>query len=245
MADPVGAATLAQMFSPTKSPFHALNLISITCLYLTLREPLADYGAGFAMSVLIGATILAPFFRPNYDDKVYGLSVMFGRSAGLIGSLIAMVLLIKGSAYLTDTSMQKLNVKSDLFKILWFCIMLHAAYMALLFLTKARLREDTVPRFNVIQFCLMESTLLIFIVLIATGDQAIQHIDLRQAFIMGCNTILKAPQQIFFGAHHIEPLGATFGLLIVWCLSGLVNIFLACWELVPGWITDHGAGEHN
>jgi len=244
MADPVGAPTFAQMFSPTKSPFHALGLAALVCLTVVVRAPLSDFATGFAVSVLMGAYFLAPFYQPSYTDRVYGLSLMYGRAAGLIGSLIAIAVLVTNSTVPGSAETQKLASDSPMFQLLRMGILVQAAGMALLFFMKTIDLHNQERRYNIIQFCLMQATLLVFIVLIAVGQNDFGRFGIGEVLRRGGSALTNSVAQIFHPV-HISPASIVFGLILIWCVNGAVNTLLLIGSVEEGWVEDHGEGESN
>lgn len=243
MADPIGAPTLAQMFSPMKSPFHALSLVSLICITAIFKEPLANFGIGLMLTVVVGSFFLALFFRPSYSDRVHGLSLMFARSAGLIGAMIALSILIAKSRPAGD-GVTGLTPNTEIFRLLWLGIVLQSLYMGALFLHKTVERRTDCKRFNIIQFSLMQSTLLIFIVILAASSPEFSWHVSRDMVIEGGGTLIRAPFQIF--SHEpVPPPSVTLALMLVWCLSAIANALCMMPCVVLGWIGDHGVGEHS
>ena len=67
VADPVSAPTFAQMFSPTKSPFHGAEPgRARSVIAATFTRPLADYGSGLIADRAGRVTFASPLsFRPK------------------------------------------------------------------------------------------------------------------------------------------------------------------------------------
>jgi hypothetical protein len=244
MTDPVGAPTLAQMFSPTKSPFYAVSLIALSCLAWIFKSPLANYGLGLMLTIIAGSFCLAPFYKPRYSDQTYGLSLIFGRSVGLIGAMIAMAILISKSALTPDESSPRITPATSIFLLLWALIIIQFIYCAILFCFKTIEQKKDASRFNIIQFSLMHSVLLVFIVVLAEEVPIFSYYTFYDMIHDGGLTLAGAPAQVFV-ASPVHPESATLSLMLIWCLSGLVNAVITLTCIQPGWVSDHGEGSYN
>ncbi|RYD59920.1 MAG: hypothetical protein EOP60_00890, partial [Sphingomonadales bacterium] len=168
------------------------------------------------------------------------MSLMFGRSAGLIGAMIAMGILITSSVTHYDAS-GKLSADSHMFLLIRTLILIQAGYMGALFFYKTRNITTPEKRFNLIQYALMQSTLLIFIVLMAVGQDGFYDFPQYDLIPAGGVTLLTAPAQIFVPV-DLYPADVTFAVILIWCVSGAINAYLIGKQIKFGWIGDHGEG---
>jgi hypothetical protein len=240
MADPFGAP-LAQMFSPLKSPFHALALAGLIGLAATFKQPLSDYGSGFMLLIVLFAFCLAPWFQPTYTQRVYGLSLIFGRSVGVIGGILALAILVTGSVAATGSPTASLSTDSPMFPFLWWVIVAHSAGMIALFFCRT-LPSHEERRYNIGQFCLMQSTLLIFAVGMAVTLNEFAFSKPQEVVLYGLATLLKAPKQLVT-ILHIAPRSYVYALLTIWAAAGALNGLILAGLLEPGWVEDHGEGS--
>ena len=244
MADPVGAPTIAQMFSPTKSPFYAVSLIALSCLAVIFKSPLANYGFGLMLTIILGSFCLAPFYQPRYSDQTYGLSLIFGRSIGLIGAMIAMAILISKSAPETDGATPRITPDTSIFLLIWSFIIIQFVFSSVLFLFRIPEHKKEKPRFNIIQFSLMQSVLLVFIVILAEEVPIFGTYAFEDMIYRGGLTLISAPKQIIY-ASLVPPESITLSLMLIWCMSGGFNVVATLTSIRLGWVSDHGEGSYN
>lgn len=197
-------ATLFQMFSPSKSPFYATALGAALCLWFITGNTLAGYGVGAAITVLAVSVLAAPFMRVKLSAPDYNYSLVYGRSIGTVGSLGAIVVLVDSAV----------SDRSNLFYLMWVACIACMISMYFLFVLKAKVGRSgesgsAAPslRFNVVQFCLIQSTLLVVTVKLALGEReaagALEKSDALATYVsalaLGFRTVLEAVPSVFTG----------------------------------------------
>lgn len=239
LADPIGAPTFAQMFSPSKSPFYATALAAIVCLFAISQAPLAKYGVGIALFVLSLSTYIAPLFRPKQTYRDYNVSLLFARAAGLIGSLVCLSVLIVGSG--VPGTAAKLTTDSGVFESIWGIAAGQLLFMGILFVCKIRPEtgDDKLPRYNIVQFTLIQSIILIAMPVFAVGHSDYPTYDFRGMLEIGIIVVLSAPFQAF-GNFDIDVQRVLYALMFLWISNFVLNLFILWPRLRPGWVGDHG-----
>jgi hypothetical protein len=243
MVDPIGVPTFAQMFSPSKSPYYAISLIALACITLIYKSPLADYGIGLVLFVLLSATVLAPFYRPRYTNRSYGLGLVFGRTAGIAGGLIAIGILISKSSFAPPNGEDALLFNTVFFRVLWKLCIAHICVMGLLTFVRTGQTDDGQSRFNIMQFCVMQSILLCFLTVVGTGIPINSYGDVDAVFLQSLTTGVSTLAFCVFQPFVFQTIDNNqlfCALLTLWTLSAAVNLLLLARVIRPGWVSDHG-----
>lgn len=302
MVDPVGAPTFVQMFSPTKSPFYALALAALAALAVVHKLALAHFASGFMLTILVVALACAPFFRPTYNARSYGLSLMFGRTAGLIGAIIAMSLLVSltptsaptsgavdnysmeapadnasdSMGYGSDAATENATVDDSMvvettntttsaesygnytynsysmrvppsgsvpsvFHVQWGMIAIQALFFGLLMLFRVKPMKGEERKYNITQFCLTQSILLMFIIIIAAPER-LDTASPGVILSIGLRGIFEAPAQLFTPL-DLSPAEVSCALMVLWAISGVANATLLAGNIELGRTGDHGEGQ--
>lgn len=255
MVDPVGAPTFAQLFSPTKSPFHAISLFSLVCIYASSASELFSYSYGICIFILVLSLALAPFFQPNYDNRTYGLSFMYGRAAGIIGGLVAITILVSGSvanhivvggngSTINQENLNKLSSDSPTFILIWRVALAHTLFWIMMLGFKTKTITKKGRAYNIIQFSLIESTIVIFLCAISTK---IGYLDIQyDSYIIQKSlfSIVFSPLSFFIGSSS-EYWEILYIVLTLWIFYSAINMFSFLSKVRLGWVRDHGDGEIN
>ena len=160
MNDLSGAASLFQVFSPAKSPFYAVIVVCVACLTILADAAQPGSASGVIVTTIIFSLVASTYFKPVYDDATYNLSIIAARSAGMIGCVICLTVLVNNS----DPGSFDLNSEKSIFnsELRFYHFVAIVSLLIFLSMTFVRAKPCQVDcaRFNMIQFAVIYSAIL-------------------------------------------------------------------------------------
>jgi hypothetical protein len=251
MNDLSGAASLFQVFSPAKSPFYAVILVCVTCMTILADAAHPGSASGIIMATIIFSLVASTYFKPSYDDPTYNLSIIAARSAGMIGSVICLTILVNNvDPGVFDSSSRKSVFNGELRFYHFVALISLFTFVAMTFV-KAKPCQAECARFNMIQFAVIYSALLVSSAGLFAGstkqDVPANWIAMGPIEVLtdGLGGLMTAFAQLLAPQIRISQNELAHSLLLLTLLYLAANVTMLRASVQRGWIGEHGRGAHD